>query len=310
MHVVIAGGSGLIGRALAADLAGRGHQVTVLSRRPGDVAAPGLPAGVTVAHWDGRSAGGWADLADGADAIVNLAGAGIGGGRWTAGRKQAIRHSRLEAGQAVIEAVKRAARKPRVVVQSSAIGYYGPRGDEAVTEESPPAGDFLAGVCIEWERTTAGVVDMGVRHVVVRSGLVLSVEGGSFPRLLLPFRLFAGGPLGSGRQWYAWIHMADEVAAIRFLIENEAAQGAFNLTAPQPATNREFAATLGRVMCRPALVPAPAFALRLVLGELAGLVLTGQRVLPQRLSALGFNFRFPALEGALKDLLRFGTPDR
>jgi uncharacterized protein (TIGR01777 family) len=309
MHVVITGGSGLIGRALAADLVGGGHQATILSRRTG-AALPGLPAGVTAVRWDGRSAAGWAELADGADAIVNLAGASIGAGRWTPARKQVIRHSRLEAGRAVTEVVRRAANRPRVVVQASGIGYYGPRGDEEVTETAAPGNDFLARVAVEWEQSTAGVAELGVRHVVVRSGLVLSTQGGSFPRLLLPFRLFAGGPLGSGRQWYSWVHLADEVAAMRFLIEHPAAQGAFNLTAPQPVTNRAFAAALGRVLQRPGFVLAPAFALKLLLGEMATLVLTGQRVVPERLLALGFTFRFPALEAALRDLLRFGTPDR
>jgi uncharacterized protein (TIGR01777 family) len=304
MHVLITGGTGLIGRAVAAELVGSGHRVTVLSRRPGDAAREGLPAGVQVARWDGRSTEGWVELADGADAIVNLAGASIGAGRWSAAQKEVIRRSRLEAGQAVTAAVQRAERKPRVVVQASGVGYYGPRGDEVVTEATPPGDDFLARVAVEWERSTAGVADLGVRHVVIRTGLVLSAEGGSLPRLVLPFRLFAGGPMGSGRQWYAWIHIADEAAAIRFLIEHESAQGPFNLTAPQPATNREFAAVLGRVMRRPSFFPAPAFALRAALGEMADLVLTGQRVVPERLQGLGFTFRFPTLEAALRDLLR------
>jgi len=304
MHVLITGGTGLIGRAVAAELVGGGHRVTVLSRRAGEAARVGLPAGVQVAQWDGRSAEGWVDLADGADAIVNLAGASIGAGRWSPARKEVIRRSRLEAGQAVSDAVRRVARKPRVVVQASGVGYYGPRGDEVVTEATPPAEDFLARLVVEWERSTAGVAELGVRHVVIRTGLVLSAEGGSLPRLVMPFRLFAGGPMGSGRQWYAWIHIADEAAAIRFLIEHESAQGPFNLTSPQPVTNREFAAVLGRVMRRPAFFPAPALALRAALGEMADLVLTGQRVVPECLQALGFAFRFPTLEAALRDLLR------
>lgn len=304
MHVLITGGTGLIGRAVAVELVGAGHRVTVLSRRPGDASGRGLPAGVQVARWDGRSAEGWVELADGADAIVNLAGASIGAGRWSAAQKEVIRRSRLEAGQAVTAAVRQAARKPRVVVQASGVGYYGPRGDEVVSEATPAGDDFLARVAVEWERSTAEVAELGVRHVIIRTGLVLSTEGGSLPRLLLPFRLFAGGPMGSGRQWYPWIHIADEAAAIRFLIETESAQGPFNLTAPQPATSREFAAVLGRVMRRPAFFPAPAFALRAMLGEMADLVLTGQRAVPERLLALGFAFRYPTLEAALRDLLR------
>lgn len=302
MRVIITGGTGLIGRALAASLAGDGHEVIVLSRdsrRHTD-----LPAGVQVERWDGRTAAGWGPLADGADAIVNLAGENIGAARWTAERKERIRRSRLDAGRAVVEAVAAAGRKPRVVIQASAVGYYGPRGDEELSEEAPPGEDFLALLCVEWEASTAAVEAQGVRRAVIRSGLVFSTAGGSLPRLLLPFRFFVGGPLGSGRQWYSWIHIADEVAAIRFLIANEAARGPFNLCAPNPLTNAELARVIGRVMGRPSFLPTPAFALRLAFGEMAAAVLTGQRVVPARLLQLGFSFRFPTAEAALRDLLR------
>ncbi len=196
-----------------------------------------------------------------------------------------------------------AARKPAVVVQSSAIGYYGPHADEPLTEDAPPGDDFLARLCVAWEAAAAPLDELGVRRVTLRTGVVLSTAGGAFPRLLLPFRLFAGGPMGNGRQWMSWIHLADEVAAIRFLLAREDAAGPFNLTAPEPLTNAQFSRLLGRIMRRPAFLPVPAFAMRLALGEAATIVLDGQRVLPRRLQELGFAFRFPTAEAALRDLL-------
>jgi uncharacterized protein (TIGR01777 family) len=301
MRVIITGGTGLIGRALTVKLAADDHQVIVLSRTPERVRD--LPAGVRVARWDAHSAEGWGSLADGADAIVNLAGERLAG-RWTARRKRRIRESRLNAGRAVVQAVGQAGDKPHVVVQASGAGYYGPRGDEEITEEAAPGKDFLGQLAVEWEASTAPVESLGVRRVIIRSGVVLSTAGGALPQLLLPFRFFAGGPLGSGKQWLPWIHIADEVSAISFLIENEAASGPFNLMAPDPLTNADFGRVLGRMLGRPAFVPTPAFALRLLLGEMATVVLDGQRAIPRRLLYLGFTFRFPEAEAALRDLLR------
>ena len=303
MRVLIAGGSGLIGLALATELAGHGYEVVVLSRRPSAVLPAGLPEGVRVAGWDGRTAEGWGGLVDGARAVVNLAGSNLAEGRWTAERKKSILQSRLDAGRAVVQAVQQAAHRPPVVIQASAVGYYGPHGDEELVETAPAGSDFLAQVCVEWERSTADLLDVAVRQLVIRSGLVLSGNGGSLSRMLLPFRLFVGGPLGSGRQWFSWIHIADEVAALRFLIETEGVLGPFNLTAPLPLSNRDFARALGRATRRPAFMPVPASVLRLVFGEMSAVLLEGQRVLPRRLLALGFRFRFPTLDGALRDLL-------
>lgn len=306
MRVIITGGTGQIGRALVQELIFGGYEVVVLSRRPAQVS--GLPPRVEVAAWDGRTAQGWGHLADGALAIVNLAGENLAGAgflpaRWTAERKQLIRESRLNAGRAVVEAVAQAQLKPRVVVQASGIGHYGNRGDEVLTEAAAPGADFLARLTVEWEASTAGVTAAGVRHVSIRSGVVLSPTEGALARLLLPYRFFVGGPFGSGRQWLAWIHPADEVAAIRFLIEHPQASGPFNLCAPQPLTNAEFGRVLGRVLGRPSWLPVPAFALRLALGEVASTVLEGQRAIPQKLLDLGFRFRFPDAESALRDLL-------
>ncbi len=303
MRVIIAGGTGLIGRALAADLVQDGHHVIVLSRTPERYTGR-LPAGVQVERWDARRAEGWAHLADGADAIVNLAGENIAAGRWTPERKRRIRESRLNAGRAVVEAVQAASNRPRVVVQASAVGYYGPCGDEEVTENHPPGSDFLARVCVEWEASTAPVEELGVRRPILRTGIVLSTEGGALPRMLPPFKLGLGGRLGSGRQWFPWIHIRDEVRAIRFLVEREDASGPYNLTAPNPVTNAEFTRALGRVLGRPALLPVPALALKVLFGEMATVLLDGQRAVPRRLLEAGFSFEFTDVEAALRDLLK------
>ena len=302
MRTIITGGTGLIGRALAADLVAAGHEVIVLSRQP--ERHTDLPAGVRAERWDGRSATGWGELADGADAIVNLAGESLAAGRWTAERKRRIVESRVEAGRAVVAAVRAAATKPKVVIQASAVGYYGDRGAERVTEKTAQGSDFLATTAGAWEASTEPVEALGVRRAIIRTGLVLSRRGGALPRLLLPFRLFVGGPLGSGRQYWPWIHIADEVAAIRFLIEHTTASGPFNLTAPRPVTNAEFSRALGRALRRPAVLRLPGFVLRLALGEMADVLLTGQRAIPERLLDAGFTFRYVEVEAALADLLR------
>jgi len=307
MRILITGGSGLIGRAISAELVSRGHEVIALSRSPERV--NGLPGSVQVVRWDARTSEGWGHLADGAGAIVNLAGASIAGesffpSRWTDEQRRIIRESRLDASHAVVEAIEQAGRKPDVLIQASGVGYYGFHGDEILTEEDGPGNDWAARFTAEeWEPSTATVEQMGVRRVVVRTGVVLSTEEGALPRLLLPFRLFAGGPMGSGRQWYSWISLQDEARSLRFLIETEEARGAFNLTAPNPVTNRELARIIGRVMGRPSFIPVPGFALRLAFGEVAEVVLQGQRALPQRLLDLGFEFRHAQAEAALRDLL-------
>lgn len=306
MRVLITGGSGLLGRALAQDLGAAGYEVIVLSRTPDKV--KGLPKGVRAVGWDARTAANWGVLADGAEAIVNLAGESIKGdgflpSRWTSARKQRIRQSRLDAGAAVSEAVRQAPRKPKVVLQASAVGYYGPRGDEAVTEDQAAGDDFLAEVCSAWEESTADVEKLGVRRVVLRTGLPLTMQGGALPLLVLPFRIFAGNTFGAGQQYYPWIHIQDHVAALRFLIEDGKARGAFNISAPQPARNRDFARTLGRVLRRPVWLPTPGFAMRLAMGEVSTVVLDGQNAVPQHLQARGFKFSHPQLEPALRDLL-------
>lgn len=307
MRVVITGGTGLIGSALTKHLANDGHEVIVLSREPRQ--SEPLPASVTFAKWDGRSAEGWGQWVDGADAVVNLAGASIAGdgflpARWSVERKHNILHSRLNAGKAVQDAISGASKKPAVLIQSSAVGYYGSTGNEDITEDSPAGKDFLADVCVQWEASTVAVEGMGVRRAVIRTGVVLSLEGGALPRQAFPFRMGAGGPLGSGRQQFPWIHLTDEVRAIRFLIENPQASGAYNLSAPNPVTNAEFTRLLGKVMNRPAFVPVPGIAFKVAFGDVAVILLEGQRAVPKRLREQGFEFHFPDPEGALRNLFK------
>lgn len=301
MRVVITGGSGLIGRALARELGGAGNDVVVLTRDPGRVGT--LPPGVRAARWDGRTAQGWAPLLDADTAIVHLAGESIAEGRWTEAKKRRIRDSRVVSGQAVMDAIREAPARPRVLIQSSAVGYYGGRGDEIIPEDTPPGRDFLATVCQEWEASTAEAESLGVRRAVARTGIVLAREGGALPVMSLPFKLMVGGPIGDGRQWFPWIHIEDEVGALRFLLEREEARGAFNLTAPHPVTNRDLTRALAQALGRPGFLPAPGFALRIALGEMADSLLQGQRAVPSRLRDLGYTFRWPDLEPALRNLL-------
>ena len=310
MKILITGGSGSIGRKLTQNLTQHGHEVVILSRNPAKVA--NLPKGAGTARavkWDARTSDGWLTEADGADAIVNLAGSNLAGesffpARWTDDRKRVHRESRLNAGKAIVEAVEKVPNKPKVVVQASAIGYYGPRGDEKLTETDTPGNDFLATLCQEWEAATAPVEQHGVRRAIIRTGIYLTPDEGALQRLLLPYKMFAGGPFGNGQQYYSWIHPHDEVEAIRFIIENPAARGTFNLTAPEPLKNKDFGKTLGKVLGRPSLIPVPRFALQLAFGEVVTVVFDGQRVMPNHLQALGFAFKFPTLEAALKDILK------
>ena len=262
-------------------------------------------------RWDGETTEGWGHLVDDVDAIVNLTGQTIGGTnlreillqRWTPTRKQEILESRAHAGSAIVKAIHDAHRKPRVLLQMSAVGYYGHRPSGEQVESSPPGEDFLARVCVAWETSTKPVEDLGVRRVLARTGVVLSRQGGLLPMFLLPFRMFVGGPLGSGRQGLTWIHVDDYVRAIRYLLDSASASGIYNLTAPHPVSNAEMGRTIARTLRRPYWLPVPEFALRLALGEKAMLVLDGQRVVPRRLLEEGFDFLHPTLDQTLAHLM-------
>ena len=303
MRVIITGATGFIGKALCQELTEAGYEIVALSRNR-ETGTKILGEKVKVAQWDGRTAKGWGNLANGAYAVINLAGENISSGRWTDKRKKIILESRLNAGKAVVEAVKIAKEKPKVVIQASAIGYYGSHGDEIIDEDFPPGKGFLPEVAQQWELSTKAVELVGVRHIVIRTGIVLGKGGGAFPRLILPFRLFFGGRVGSGEQWFSWIHLKDEIKAIRFLMEKENIDGVFNLAAPGALKEKDFAKILGNVLRRPSWFPVPGFLLRLLFGEMAeGALLTGQRVFPKRLLAAGFKFQYAEAETALQEIL-------
>ena len=297
MRVIVAGGTGLLGVPLVTRLRQEGHAVTVLTRHPGP------PASGTLAWQPDGTAGPWASALDGGDAVVNLAGASIADRRWTAARKQQLVESRLRATRSLAAALASAARPPGVLLSASAVGYYGARGDEVVTEEEGPGQDFLGQLAVRWESAAGAARSSRTRVVLLRTGVVLTPAGGALERMLPPFKFGVGGSLGGGRQYMPWIHLADWTALAAFLLARPDADGPFNATAPSPVTNAEFTATLARVLRRPAVMRVPAFALRLAFGELADVLLTGQRVVPARAQALGFRFEWPELEGALRNLL-------
>jgi uncharacterized protein (TIGR01777 family) len=293
--VAVTGATGLIGTALVERLRARGHTVRRLVRsspQPGDVL------------WDPARGTPAPDALTGVDAVVHLAGEPVAH-RWTAKRKRAIHESRVRSTDLLARAVAALPRKPRVFLSGSAVGYYGDRGDEVLDESASPGADFLAGLSREWEGATVPMTDAGVRVVLLRTGIVMSPKGGALAKLLPIFRLGGGGPLGSGRQWMSWIALADHVRAMEHALFTESMSGAANLVAPNPVTNAEFATTLGRVLSRPALIPVPAFVLELLYGEMArATLLAGQRAVPKALSAAGFEFGNPTLEGALRSLVR------
>ncbi|MGK2859204.1 MAG: TIGR01777 family oxidoreductase [Thermoanaerobaculia bacterium] len=296
MKIVIAGGSGLVGQALAARLSKRGDEVVILTRDPATVRA-----GRGVA-WGGSNDGWKAEIGD-ASAVVNLAGSGIADKRWTGKRKNELRESRVVTTRALADAMIDAPNPDRAFVSASAVGYYGARGDEELDETSLPDESFLSRLSVEWE-SEALRAGGASRVVVLRIGIVLSSHGGALAKMLPPFRLGAGGRLGTGTQWMSWIHLDDLVSMIEWAIATGAARGVFNATAPTPVTNAEFTRALGRAVSRPAIVPVPAFALRALLGEMADpLLLSGQKVLPRRATNEGFRFAHGEIERALLSLL-------
>ncbi|HXG08316.1 MAG TPA: TIGR01777 family oxidoreductase [Gemmataceae bacterium] len=305
MRVFITGGTGLIGSRLIARLSERRDSVVLLTRRPAEVRE--RFAACTLVEGDPTRPGPWMDAVNDCDAVINLAGENLFHRRWNESFKALIRDSRLRSTDHVVQALAKsprtAAGNPRVLVNASAIGYYGPHGDEELTEDSPPGDDFLARVCVDWEKAALAGERLGLRVAVIRIGVVLAKEGGALGPLLTPFRLGLGGRIGSGRQWMSWIHRDDLVGLFLLALDNASATGPINGTAPNPVTNAEFTRALGRVLRRPTILPTPAFALRLILGEVADVVTTGQRVLPQRALALGYQFRFTNLDAALTDLL-------
>ncbi len=299
MRVFVTGGTGLVGGRLLDRLLARGDQAVVLSRRP-DVARQRWQERREIVAGDPTQPGDWLKTLGGCDAVVHLAGENLFARRWSAAFKETLRSSRVQGTANIARAMSGSA---QVLISGSAIGIYGPHGDETLDETAPPASDFLAQLCVDWESATQPAAEAGVRVVRLRTGVVLDRAGGALGPMVLPFRLFVGGPVGSGRQYMSWIHNDDMSGLILFLLDNPAASGLINATAPQPVTNREFGHAVGRVLHRPSFMPTPAFALRVMVGEAATVMTTGQRVVPRRALDLGYAFRFPEVEGALRDLL-------
>jgi uncharacterized protein len=297
MRIVIAGGRGFLGRPLAASLGADGHDVVVLTRGHAAARGSGYPRPVP---WtpDG-TAGAWRSEIDGAGAVINLAGESIAAKRWTAAQKQRIAESRVQATRSLVKAIRGATTPPPLFISGSAVGYYGPLSDQPVTEETAAGADFLAQVCVQWEEEALVAAGDRTRVVRIRTGLVLERDGGALPQMLPPFWFGAGGPVGSGRQYWPWIHREDWIGLVRWVMQ-AAVSGPLNATAPHPVTNADFARALGRAMHRPAFIPAPAFALRLLLGEMAhALLLSGQNAVPARALSEGFRFAYPKLDEAL-----------
>jgi uncharacterized protein len=298
MNLLITGASGFIGSKLVERL-GPSHDLKLLTRRRPREAGFGKKQWI---FWEPGTAGEWESCVDGADGIINLAGEPIANKRWSSEQKDRIRSSRVNTTRALVRAIAKAKGKPKFLISGSAVGYYGPRGDEPLTENSPAGAGFLADVCREWEDEAMQAQNHGVRVALLRTGIVLGKGGGALAKMVKPFKLFAGGYLGSGKQWMPWIHVEDEVGLIQFLMEKENAAGAFNATAPNPVTMEEFCQALARALNRPSWAPVPGSVLTLLLGEMAEMLLTGQRALPKAAQELGYSFRYPNILEALRSL--------
>jgi len=295
MHILLTGGTGLIGRQLCQHWLAQGHRLTVWSRHPEQVARL---CGDAV-----RGVASLQEVIGPVDAVINLAGAPIADRLWTHKRKALLWSSRISLTETLLAWLESLAEKPAVLISGSAVGWYGDGGERELTEASGPVqDDFPSQLSVAWEETAQRAEALGIRVVLVRTGLVLAAEGGFLSRLLLPFKLALGGPIGNGRQWMPWVHISDQIALIDFLLHQREASGPYNACAPHPVRNREFANTLGQVLHRPAFMPMPTFVLKVGLGELSGLLLGGQKALPERLLAAGFTFQFTELKAALDDL--------
>lgn len=296
MRVLITGATGLVGTALRRSFVEKGYEMLLASR--------GEPKGDEYIRWDAGSGFAEPERLEGLDAVVHLAGESVFGLRWSDEKKKAIRDSRVDGTRSVVEALSKLKRRPAVLVASSAIGFYGDRGDEELTESSAAGDTFLADVAKAWEGEARRAEDAGIRTVLLRTGMVISKEGGALATMLTPFKLGVGGVVGSGKQWLSWIELDDLVTVINFVIENEKIRGAVNAVAPQPVTNEEFTKTLGEVLYRPTFIPLPEFAVSMVLGEMGDeLLLTSERVIPKRLQDAGFEFDHPELKGAIEHAL-------
>ncbi len=295
MNILITGGTGFIGSALSRELSNSGHKVIITSRRK----TPPKLENIEIVRWDIQTPLS-SEIMSGIDAVINLAGESLISGRWTKKRKERIMSSRVNTTRLLVESMKNANPKPKVLISVSAVGYYGPHGDEYVTEDFPPASDFLAEVCKAWGKEALKAQELGVRVVITRFGVVLESDGGALSKMAIPFKFFLGGHLGSGQQWFSWVHREDIIGFMKYALENESVSGHFNLTSPQPVTNKEFCSALGKVLNRPSWFHVPAFMIKLTLGEVGKVLLTGQRVLPEKALKAGYQFKYPEINEALK----------
>jgi uncharacterized protein (TIGR01777 family) len=300
MRITVTGATGLIGTRLVGELQRRGDEVTVLSRSP-DRAHEAL--GVDAVAWDPMADRAPAEALSGRDGVVHLAGENLAQ-RWTASSRERIRASREQGTRHLVDGLRAAEPRPRVLVAASGVGVYGPRGDERVTEDAPPGDDFVAQICVAWEREAAAAAELGLRVVHMRTGVVLDKQGGALKKMLPPFRMGLGGPVAGGRQYLPWIHLDDVVGMYLAALDGDGWTGAVNAAAPEPATNKDFSRALGRALHRPAILPVPGFALQILYGDMAEIVTEGQRAVPGRATALGYRFRHPELDEALASALR------
>jgi uncharacterized protein (TIGR01777 family) len=297
MKVLVSGSTGLVGAALTEFLRGEGHEVARLVRPGGELRAGDV-------RWDPVRGDFHVAAAEGADAVVNLAGASIAAGRWSEKRKRVLRSSRVEATRHLVSALARLKQPPKTLVSASAIGYYGNRGEETLTEESPPGSDYLATLARDWEAAAARAEESGIRTVLLRFGVILAAQGGALAKMLTPFRLGAGGKIGSGQQWMSWLTLEEAIEVIRYALRTTSLRGPVNAVSPNPVQNAEFTRALGQTVHRPTIFPMPAFAARLAFGEMAdALLLSSQRVVPRRLEGAGYRFLAPELSAALRSLL-------
>jgi len=305
IHIVVTGGTGFIGRPLCASLSQEGHRVTLLTRRR-EEAQRSCGSTVTAVEWNGREAGAWEHCLEGADAVINLAGAPIADGRWTDVHKRLLTESRVLTTRLLVAAMSRRSLKPRTLVSASGIGYYGASDDRVLDEGAARGQGFLADLCLAWEAEALRAAEFGVRVVMLRTGMVLEQDGGALPKMLLPFRLFAGGPIMPGTQWMSWVHRRDHIGLIQWVLTAPNVSGPVNAVAPEAVTMNRFCEVLGRVLHRPSWLPVPGFALQVAMGELGTLMTTGQRISPAKALAGGYVFHYPTLEPALRAILTKG----
>lgn len=307
MNIVVTGGTGFIGSALCRSLVGEGHRVSILTRRPGQISRQ-TDVHLNSMSWNAQDMGPWEQILEGADAVINLAGAPIAEARWTDARKQLITDSRVLTTRLLVRAMSQRSSKPATFISASGIGYYGASDDRRLDEGAPRGQGFLADLCLTWEAEALRAAEFGTRVVLLRTGMVLEQDGGTLPKMLLPFRFFAGGPIMPGSQWVSWIHRSDHIGLIQWALTTPTVSGPINAVAPEPVTMNIFCGVLGRVLHRPSWLPVPRFALHMLLGELGTLMTTGQRVIPAKAMAGSYAFHYPTLEPALRAALKKPIP--